>query len=124
MDQTGVVMNTSVDAGELFPNFGPEQDDEAAKQYVGVGNSILEEIDAIMGDCMCDPSLKITSPQSCCVVAIFKCPSYYLLDAFHQKNFNAFKVSAFCMAAYVSDWLFFTRRIWYVIAYVPWLRNI
>ncbi|KAE9401270.1 alpha/beta-hydrolase [Gymnopus androsaceus JB14] len=50
VDQTGVVMNTSVDAGELFPNFGPEQDDEAAKQYVGVGNSILEEIDAIMGD--------------------------------------------------------------------------
>jgi len=73
VDQTGVVMNTSTYAGELFPRFGPEQTDQVQKLYVGVGDSILEEIDAIMGD------------------SIFKCPSYYLLDAFHQRNFNAFK---------------------------------
>ena len=51
-----MVMNTSIYAGELFPRFGPAQDDEVEKLYVGVGDSILEEIDAIMGDCKYDVS--------------------------------------------------------------------
>jgi len=72
VDATGVVMNTSVYAGELFPKFGAAQDAAVARQYVGLGTT-LDQIIAIMGD------------------SIFKCPSYYILDAFHQRNFSAFK---------------------------------
>ncbi|KAE9383198.1 alpha/beta-hydrolase, partial [Gymnopus androsaceus JB14] len=69
VDATGVVMNTSIYAGELFPKFGAAQDAEVAQQYTGLGTT-LDQIIAIMGD------------------SIFKCPSYYILDAFHQRNFT------------------------------------
>ncbi|KAE9407595.1 alpha/beta-hydrolase [Gymnopus androsaceus JB14] len=72
VDATGVIMNTSIYAGELFPKFGAAQDAEVAQQYTGLGTT-LDQIIAIMGD------------------SIFKCPSYYILDAFHQQNFSAFK---------------------------------
>ncbi|KAJ3743975.1 Alpha/Beta hydrolase protein [Lentinula detonsa] len=72
VDQTGVVMDTSTYAGQLFPKFGPEQNNEVAKQYAGLGTT-LNQINNIMGD------------------SIFKCPSFFMLSAFHEHGFNAFK---------------------------------
>ncbi|KAJ3841175.1 Alpha/Beta hydrolase protein [Lentinula raphanica] len=72
VDQTGVVMNTTTYAGQLFPKFGPEQDDAVSKQYAGLGTT-LNQINNIMGD------------------SIFKCPSFFMLNAFHEHEFNAFK---------------------------------
>ncbi|KIK58008.1 hypothetical protein GYMLUDRAFT_45569 [Collybiopsis luxurians FD-317 M1] len=69
----GVVMNTATYAGELFPKFGQAQEAEVAKQYANVGGSTLGAIIDIMGD------------------SIFKCPSYYLLNAFRERGFNVFK---------------------------------
>ncbi|KAE9388041.1 alpha/beta-hydrolase, partial [Gymnopus androsaceus JB14] len=74
VDATGMVMNTSIYAGKLFPKFGAAQDIEVAQQYTGLGPT-LDQIIAIMGD------------------SILKCPSYYILNAFHQRNFSAFKAS-------------------------------
>ncbi|KAF5352251.1 hypothetical protein D9757_012516 [Collybiopsis confluens] len=73
VDQTGVVMNTSAYAGQLFPRFGSAQDEQVANQYANAGTSTLDQINAIMGD------------------SIFQCPSYYLLKAFHGRGFNVFK---------------------------------
>ncbi|KIK58006.1 hypothetical protein GYMLUDRAFT_171652 [Collybiopsis luxurians FD-317 M1] len=75
VNQTGVVMNTATYAGELFPKFSQAQKAEVAKQYANVGGSTLGAINNIMGD------------------SILKCPSYYLLNAFHEHGFNVFKVS-------------------------------
>ncbi|KAJ3916723.1 Alpha/Beta hydrolase protein [Lentinula edodes] len=75
VDQTGVVMNTSIYAGQLFPKFGSAQDNEVAKQYAGLGTT-LNQINNIMGD------------------SIFKCPSFFMLNAFHEHGFNTFKVRA------------------------------
>ncbi|KAJ4480186.1 Alpha/Beta hydrolase protein [Lentinula aciculospora] len=72
VDQTGVIMNTSIYAGQLFPKFSVEQENEVAKQYAGLGTT-LDQINDIMGD------------------SIFKCPSFYLLSAFHAHGFNTFK---------------------------------
>ncbi|KAF8824788.1 hypothetical protein HHX47_DHR7000555 [Lentinula edodes] len=72
VDQTGVVMNTSIYAGQLFPKFGSAQDNEVAKQYAGLGTT-LNQINNIMGD------------------SIFKCPSFFMLNAFHEHGFNTFK---------------------------------
>ncbi|KAE9402363.1 cephalosporin esterase [Gymnopus androsaceus JB14] len=69
VNATGVVMNTSIYAGELFPKFGAAQDAEVAQQYAGLGPT-LDQIIAVMGD------------------SILKCPSYYILNAFHQRNFT------------------------------------
>ena len=41
---------------QLFPDFGPQETNAVAAQYVGLGTNIFQ-VNAIMGECEC-PSLK------------------------------------------------------------------
>ncbi|KAK7461911.1 hypothetical protein VKT23_008342 [Stygiomarasmius scandens] len=66
---TGPTVNTTVYAGQLFPNLGLEQQQEAAKQYAGLGTP-LNQVNLMMGE------------------AIFICPTYYVLNAFPLRSFK------------------------------------
>ncbi|THV05587.1 alpha/beta-hydrolase [Dendrothele bispora CBS 962.96] len=61
--------NATVFAGQTFPNFGLEQDEEVARLYAGVGTP-LDQVNRILGE------------------SIFICPSYFLLSAFPDKSFK------------------------------------
>ncbi|KAK7461916.1 hypothetical protein VKT23_008347 [Stygiomarasmius scandens] len=61
-------LNTAQYAGQLFPEFEPEQAQEVVNRYQDLGSS-LDQANTIMGE------------------AIFTCPTYFLLEAFP----NAFK---------------------------------
>lgn len=123
VNQTDVV-NTSTYAGQIFPKFGPVQDAEVAKQYAGVGSTTLDQIIAIMGDCKLNNSCSSRCPYSYSfAAAIFKCPSYFLMNAFHQKNLNAFKVCSPCGHAFLSN-IGFNRENLVCFAYVPRLHDV
>ncbi|KAK7462813.1 hypothetical protein VKT23_007393 [Stygiomarasmius scandens] len=66
---TGPTVNTTVYAGQLFPNFELEQQQEAARLYAGLGTP-LDQVNRMMGE------------------AIFICPTYYVLDAFPLRSFK------------------------------------
>ncbi|KAK7461933.1 hypothetical protein VKT23_008364 [Stygiomarasmius scandens] len=68
VNQTAPANATSY-AGQLFPNFGIEQDRETGELYAGVGDP-LNQVNRIQGE------------------SIFICPTYFLLNAFPNSSFK------------------------------------
>ncbi|THV01067.1 alpha/beta-hydrolase [Dendrothele bispora CBS 962.96] len=66
---TGPTVNTTVYAGQLFPNLGLRLQQKAARQYAGLGTP-LNQVNRMMGE------------------AIFICPTYYMLNAFPLRSFK------------------------------------
>jgi hypothetical protein len=75
---------------ELFPRFGGLQALSVRALYSGLGTDLFQ-VNAVQGECECFLLLLNTVLNSN-HSAIFICPTYYLLNAFHGR---AFKVGRF-----------------------------
>jgi len=72
---------------QLFPDISEKDAEAAAAQYTGLGTNIFQ-VNGIMGECElgnCDTIVSVDANQN---IAIFICPTYFLLRAFKGLAFK------------------------------------